>query len=335
MPKIAINLLGYNQEHHEIAECMDAILKQTFQDFILVFSDNGSKNQLVEFVQEKYGSHPKVRVVDNAANLGYAPGHNKFFAESDTELVMPINPDAILEPEFLENIISAFNDPKIAGATGKMLRPYSDSDGNRILDGTGIVVSKSRRGKERGQLEPDKGQYDNSPWIFGISGSAAVYRKAALEEVKINDEYFDTDFFMYWEDLDLSWRLRLMGWEMVYVPKARVQHERAAGQSEGGYKKVGKFIKHHKNLPDKIKKWNWRNHLFTIIKNDFGWAFWKALPYILVREVAMLGFIVVFETKTLTVIPEFFRLLPRILKKRNIIQARKKVESSEVQKWFQ
>lgn len=326
-------MLGYNQEHGLIARCMDAVLAQTFDDFSLTFSDNGSSNNLVEFVRERYGNHPKVQVIDNGSNLGYAPGHNKFFIEADSEFVMPINPDAILEPEFLEIILPAFEDPRVAAATGKMLRPQSNS-GDLVLDGTGIIIFKSRRGRERGQLEPDLGQYDHSPDVFGVSGSAPVYRKSALLDASVNGEIFDTDFFMYWEDLDLSWRLRLLGYKCVFVAGAKVEHERAAGRNKGGYRDVAGFIKHHKQFPEKIKRWNWRNHLFTIIKNDFGRPFLIGLPYILIREIAMFGFILVFETRTLGVLPEFIRLLPRIWRKRKIIQSRKRVSASEAAKWF-
>jgi GT2 family glycosyltransferase len=216
-----------------------------------------------------------------------------------------------------------------------MLKPGKTEQGEEILDGTGIVISKSRRGRERGQLEVDKGQYDELRDVFGVSGTAAVFRKTALESAKILDtEYYDPDFFAYWEDLDLSWRMRLQGWQIQYQPSARVYHPRAVGASPGGLRNFVTFVKHHRSFSLNIRRWNWRNHLFTIIKNDFGSNFWKASPLIFARELSMAIFITVFSFSTWSVLPEFFKLLPKMLAKRKIIQSKKKVNSKEMEKWF-
>ncbi len=336
-PRISINLIGYNHQPEDIAKCIDAVLAQQYQNFELTFSDNGSKNGLFESISQKYSGRPNFRAVDNKANLGYAAGHNKFFDETDSELLMVLNPDAILHPGFLENISKAFNDPKVAAATGKMIKPQSEpgsNSGELILDGTGVVIGRTRRAQERGQLEVDHGQYDQQRRVFGVSGSAAVYRKSALAQAKVLNEYFDTDFFMYWEDIDLAWRLRLLGFECVYVPEAVVEHSRVAGKTQRGYKDPIAFAKHHAKFSLNIRRWNWRNHLFMIIKNDFGWNLWKGLPFIILRETAMLGYIVVFEPRTLGAVPVFFRLLPNILKKRKLIQQKRVVSSKEISKWF-
>lgn len=334
MPKVSINVLGWNHSLEDISSCLDTILAQTFEDFEVLYSENGSKNSLIASLEQKYAGNHKLRLVNNESNLGYAGGHNKFIKGSQSDLVMVINPDALLHKNFLKFIMLPFNNLKVAMVTGKMLKPKPNGNGQPILDGTGIIISKSRRGRERGQTEVDRGQYDNSLDVFGVSGTAAVYRRSALQEVQIEGEYFDHDFFAYWEDFDLSWRLRLAGFVAQYVPEAVVYHARVAGRSEGGYKNPFKFANHHAALSLNVRRWNWRNHLFCIIKNDFGWAFWKGLPYIFVREFFMLIYILIFEPRTLSVIPSFFRLLPKILRKRKIIQKQRVVTSTQAQRWF-
>ncbi|MBU6447835.1 glycosyltransferase family 2 protein [Patescibacteria group bacterium] len=337
MPKLSINLLRYTTPWEEIKECIDSVLAQDYEDFELVYSENApaGKPRLIERVRKHYAGNPKLRAVDNGDNLGYAGGHNKFFMDTPSELLMPLNPDVIMQTGFLEEIIKVFSDPKVGAATGKMIKPKPNEQGKQVLDGTGLIIFKSRRARERGQLEVDSGQYDNSPDIFGVSGTAAVYRKQALESVKLYErEYFDPDFFAYWEDLDLSWRLRLHGWYAKYVPTARIFHTRVVGVSPGGYKKFFTFVKHHKGFSKNIRRWNWRNHLFAIIKNDFGWNFWKNSWRIIGREIAMLGYIAIFETSTLGALPVFFRLLPKMLAKRKIIQKNKTATSKEMEKWF-
>jgi GT2 family glycosyltransferase len=337
MPKISINLLRWNTPWEEISQVLDAALDQDFLDYEVVYSENSDLNKpnLIAEIKEKFGNHSKLRIVNNGGNLGYAGGQNKFFREINSELLMVLNPDAILTRTFVSEIVKAFEDPNLGLATGKMLKPEKNQKGENIFDGTGIIIFKSRRARERGQLEVDHGQYDSETDVFGVSGSAAVYRKSALEAVKIMDnEYFDPDFFAYWEDLDLSWRMRLKGFTAKYVPNAIVYHSRAVGVSPGGYAKIGKFIKHHAQFSLNVRRWNWRNHLFTIIKNDFGWNFWKNFPRIFFREAAMLVYITLFEPRTLTAIPDFFRLLPKMLQKRKIIQDGRSVTSQSLERWF-
>lgn len=335
MTKVSINLLTWNNDPACVVQSIRAVLAQEFDDFELVYSDNGSSNGLLQRVQAEFGTHPRIRIVDNRTNLGYAGGHNKFFAEARGELVMVLNPDAYLDPRFLGCIVPAFDDPRVAAATGKMLDPGPATNGARVLDGTGIRIGRSRRACERGQWELDGGQYDGAHEVFGVSGTAAVYRRAALERIKLFDhEYFDEDFFAYWEDLDLSWRLRLVGYECRYVPGAIVWHSRAARKSPGGYRHLRSFVQHHRRLPTDIVRWSWRNHLFAIIKNDFGWTFWRDLPMVLVRECAMLGYILLLERRALGAVPAFLRLLPRMLEKRRLIQSRRQVSAAGMQRWF-
>ena len=327
MTNISINLLRWNSPWEEIRACIQAVLLSEFDSFELIYMENHNPAcpSLVDQVRDHFGSDLRLRIVTASSNLGYAGGHNRFFAETQTEFLMVLNPDAILHPAFLTHIVQPFADPRVGAVTGKMIKPSPNSNGERILDGTGIILSHSRRGRERGQLEVDHGQYDHQPRVFGVSGTAAVYRKSALEAVKLDHlEYFDPDFFAYWEDLDLSWRLRLGGYECVYVPEAIVEHGRAVGASKGGILNFREFVRHHRAFSLQVRKWSWRNHLFAIIKNDFGWTFYRDLPWIACREFAMLAFLLLFMPDTLTAIPDFFRLLPKMLSKRRAIVSRTK-----------
>lgn len=334
-PKIGINLVRYNQPEELISECLKAALAQDYPDFSVTLTENGSRDSIAGHIQSRFGDDPRFRYVDNQANLGFAGAHNKFFAESDAELLMPLNPDAIMQSGYLSALAAVFVDPKIGGAEGKMLKPNPAADGSMIIDGTGIVISRTRRARERGQLREDHGQYDRYTNVFGVSGTAPLYRKSALHAARLGtDEYFDEDFFMYWEDVDLSWRLRLAGFSCAYVPEAIIFHERVGGQTKYGYRRPFSFAKHHRNFGAHILRYNWRNHLFAIIKNDFGWPLFRDLPFIVGREAAMLCYITVFETRTLGAIPDFFRLLPKMLAKRKLIQANRKISSAEIGGWF-
>jgi GT2 family glycosyltransferase len=337
MTMISINLLRWSTPWEEVQQCVAAVLNSDFQTFELTYMENPhlSAPSLMDEVQRHFGRDERLRTVRNDSNLGYAGAHNRFFAENDSELLMVLNPDAIIDPLFLQNIVQPFSDSTVGAVTGKMLKRQASASGERILDGTGIEIYRSRRARERGQLEPDHGRYDRSRIVFGVSGTAAVYRKTALEAIKLGEaEYFDPDFFAYWEDFDLSWRLRLRGFECVYVPEAIVEHGRAAGASPGGVSKFSIFVRHQLSLPLSVRQWNWRNHLFAIIKNDFGWCFYRDLPKIIIREVGTLIFILFFMPATLSALPETLRLLPRMFRKRTLIQSSRTIESSSVCRFF-
>ncbi|WP_446745236.1 glycosyltransferase [Silvibacterium acidisoli] len=337
MSKLAINLLRWSNPWEEIETCIAAVLNSTFQDFILLYTENPhpTASSLEELVKIRFAADTRLRIRINDENTGYAGAHNQFFFETDNEFLMVLNPDAVLHPGFLAEILIAFENPFVGAATGKMVKPLQPPDQTRILDGTGIILYRTRRARERGQLDADHGQFDRSREVFGVSGTAAVFRKQALEEVKLGaSEYFDHDFFAYWEDFDLSWRLRLAGYSCQYVPSAVVSHSRAVGVSPGGLIHFVRFVRHHRSFPVKIRRWSWRNHLLSIIKNDFGWCLVRDLPLIVGREVATLAFICLFMPDTLPAIPEFLRLLPSTLQKRRLIQQRRRIGSKEAARFI-
>jgi GT2 family glycosyltransferase len=288
----------------------DAIFAQTVKPSeviaVICGNDDGSK----EFIQENY---PQVKILDPGNNIGFAGGNNLGIRESKGELLQLVNPDLILEPNYLEEISKVFENQKVAAATGKLVRYNFDSkEKTNVIDSTGIVINSSGRARDRGQNQIDSGQFDKDVNVFGVSGAGPMFRKSALEDIKFEDEYFDEDFFAYWEDVDLSWRLQNKKYVVKYVPQATAYHGRVAGQSKGGYLHLFKFIQHHKKLNKQVLKWNYKNHILMYIKN--AKLIWH--PAFIIREIAMLGYIIIFETGTLKVIPELIRQIPRILKKR-------------------
>ena len=335
MPSVAINIVRYNHPFSLLEKCVRAVLAQDLPSFTVQVTENGSKDSVKDELLKLFESDRRFSYADNRANLGFAGAHNVFFSQANAEILLPLNPDTVMTPSYVRTLLGAFDDPKVGAATGKMIKFESLADGSRVLDGTGIVVSRARRGRERGQNQIDALQFDDAPLIFGVSGTAPAYRKSALEKIRLHErEYFDEDFFAYWEDLDLSWRLRLAGYDCAYVPEALIYHSRAVGQSQHGYRRPIEFMKHHRQFPARILRWNWKNQLFCIVKNDFGWSLWRDFPFIVGRQFAMLGYIAIFETRTLGALPELLRLLPKMLRKRKLIQERRVVSSLEIGKWF-
>jgi GT2 family glycosyltransferase len=139
----------------------------------------------------------------------------------------------------------------VTGASGRrLLETMASARDPRVdvLNSTGGVLTASGHGADRGYLEIDNGQYDDQPDVFAVCGAAAAFRTDATRDLG----WFDPWFFAYYEDLDLSWRLRAAGWDVRYVASARVRHEHAATSRVGS----DVFLFHNR-----------RNRLATLVRN--------------------------------------------------------------------
>lgn len=308
MPTVSIITLPFRKTRL-IKPVFDAIFAQTHQDLEVIAVINDPFDGSKEIIQQHY---PQVEIIGNTVN-SFAKGVNLGIKNSTGEFILMVNDDLILEPNYIEEILSVFADPNVASASGKILRyDFGTNQKTKIIDTVGLVFSSSGRVRDIGQLQEDAGQFDTPKEVWGVSGAGPMHRKSALEKVKFGDEYLDEDFVMYWDDADLSWRIRNANYVIRYVPTAVAYHGRTAGQAAGGYLHILKFIKHHKQLSPQILRLNYKNHFLMYIKN--ARHIWQ--PVFVLRELAMLGYIVVFETSTLKVIPEIFRQIPKIWKKR-------------------
>ena len=130
--------------------------------------------------------------------------------------------------------------------------------------------------------------------------------------------------------VDLGLRFLHAGFKNIFVPSAKGFHGRGSGSSKGGVAKVGSFMKHRTTINPNARKYNFKNHIFTVIKNypNIGLKFF-------IRELLMLGFITIFETRTLSILPRFFRELPKMLEKRLLILKNSKITAQEFEKYFE
>lgn len=303
-----------------------AMVNQTFTDVEIIAQIVEDDGGCEEYIRSNF---PHIRILKPGYNIGFSRGHNEIFAECTSEYVQLVNPDLVLEPTYVEEMVRAMDaHTHVGAATGKLLQYIYDTKGKtKIIDTTGIIMSRNGRARDRGQHETDTGQYDSTTEIVGVSGAGPMYRMAALDSIKYQRadgryEYFDEDFHSYWEDTDLSLHLQNQGWQCMFVPAAVGYHGRTAGSSEKGYKDVNAFVKHHKNFSSWVKQLNYKNHQFVLYKNfpSLSWKFF-------VREFFMLGYIVVFEISTLKILPTFFKQLPIMFRKRKwITQHRKSTE---------
>src|SRR3989338_3809676 len=228
LPAITIVLVTWNGQRY-IRHCLDAIMRQRFTDYLLLIIDNGSIDETVALIEQQalfFGD--KARLVKNKENRGFAAAHNQGILWSDSDYILCLNQDVVLDELFLQESVAFLSSHARAGAiNGKLLKMEVVGDEGLTsvkktdtIDSLGIRMFRSHRAAELGTDEKDSGQYQEAREIFGVTAAAAVFRRAALDDVRYEDEFFDNDFFSYKEDIDLSYRLRWRGWELWYAPRA-------------------------------------------------------------------------------------------------------------------
>lgn len=310
-----------------LPEALASLERQTYRDFSFILVDNASTDKADEEVRTLF---PRAVVLRNTHNLGFSRAHNQAITYAKARLVpangelamLIMNPDVVLEPEFLAEAVEALKrKPEAGSICGKLLRMVPISDGAIIegekthtLDSAGLRVRKTRRVSDRGSGEQDGTAYDSTTEVFGPSGALALYRMKALESVAIGDEYFDNDLFAYKEDVDLAWRMRLRGWVSYYAPRAIAYHYRTArGKDKASIFAIARGRGSKSNMVNFL---SYRNHLLVLAKNEQTVNTLIHLPYILWYELMKFLFAVFVEPRTMRAIPSLFSLLPSMWRKR-------------------
>lgn len=312
-PRVSIQVVTY-QSRDDLDRCLEALRAQTFRDFRLRILDNAS----TDGTRELLGAVDADLLLADT-NTGFAAGHNRLARAWPAPYILFLNPDTVLAPGFLEQILDALErEPDAGSAAGKLLR----MDG-RTLDSTGIVMTRNQRHLDRGAGEVDRGQYDAPGEIFGPSGAAALYRYSCLEDVALDGQFFDEDFFAYREDADLAWRCRLLGWRSLYVPAAVGRHRRRVTPER------------RRRLPAAINRHSVRNRFLLRINNMTGGLYRKCFLPITRRDLAVIGYVLLWEWASIPGLVYPLRHCSRLAAKRRRIQSRVRVGEAEIGRWFQ
>ena len=213
MDKISVIIVNWNGKRL-LSGCLDGLRQQIYQPSSIILVDNGSDDGSVDFVKRNY---PEVKIVALSKNLGFATANNYALKTVQTKYVALLNNDAAPHPLWLNNLVDALeNYPEAGFAASKMLF-YDDPE---TIDRAGDAYSRAGTGLLRGRGE-SVSNYNKPEWIFGACAGAALYRTLMLKDIGL----FDEDFFLLYEDVDLSFRAQLKGYKCLYVPEAIVYHK--------------------------------------------------------------------------------------------------------------
>jgi GT2 family glycosyltransferase len=306
MPRISVIILNWNGEQF-LEDCLGAMRRQTFRDFETILVDNGSTDGSVEYVRTHF---PEVKLLALLDNLGFTGGNIAGYAQANGDLVVLLNNDTEAHPSWLEEIHRASHAYPDAGSFASKMMYF---DERTRVENCGFDLGISGATLDLGRDEPDGPEWNQPRKVFGGCGGAVAYRRSMLEEVG----FLDPEFFMIYEDADLSFRAQLHGYECVYVPGAIVYHRYRVT--------IGKAPSHQ-------VFYSQRNIEFMYLKNMPLVLILWSLPQRLLYEV---GAAIYFSKQGTG--SAFFRAkldvlkcLPSILHKRRAIQQRRTITDSQM-----
>ena len=341
MPTVSVHIVTYNSAA-SIEVCLRALLDQRGVDYSVYLLDNASTDATVA-VARGMG----VQVTVSETNLGYAAAHNRLLDQTASDNVLTLNPDVQLQPGFLAAMVAAMEaHPQVGSAAGCLLRvehlgaapqgmdslgwvlsvlaatSQDSGDVPQVMDGAGVFMRRSRRQGLIADGLPIAQRPAQITPIFGPDGAAAFYRRAMLDDIRVNGEVFDEDFFMHKEDVDVCWRAQLRGWGALYVPDAVAHHVRGfrPGQRE--------------RVSQDMRFLGLRNRYLLMLKNEHPAHFLRDLPFIALYDLGILAYVLLRERASLAAYRSAWALRGAMLTKRRVIQAGRKVDWRTIDRAF-
>jgi GT2 family glycosyltransferase len=303
--KVSVLLVNWNGRKL-LSKCLDGLRQQTYRPFSVICVDNGSRDGSVDFINQYY---PEVRTVALCQNLGFSAANNYALKSIQGEYVALLNNDAVPDRLWIKHLVQALESHPEAGfAASKML--FRDDPG--VIDRAGDAYTRAGTGLLRGRGAGGR-DFRETEWIFGACAGAALYRTSMLNDIG----FFDEDYFLLYEDVDLSFRAQLRGYKCLYIPDAIVYHK--ASSSIVYDSPISVYYSHRnlewtylKNMPSKlIVKTIWLHIIYDMAAFAFFLLHGRMKEFIKAKWDAVKG-------------------AKRILEKRRLVQKTKRVDDNYI-----
>ncbi len=259
-PSVAIVILNWNGKKF-LEEFLPFVLQSTYQNFKVVIADNGSTDGSVLFLQEK---HPSLQLLLLKENHGFAKGYNLALAQVQADYYILLNSDVKVTPGWIEPLVTLAEKDKLIAACQPKILSYKHKEYFEYAGAVGGWLDKYGYPFARGRVfdfcEMDEGQYNDVAPVFWASGAAMFIRAGVFHEAGGFDNYF----FAHQEEIDLCWRIQLLGYKVYSCPQSVVYH------LGGGTLPKGNSLKTYLNF---------RNNHIMLFKNMSGFRKFYVIPF--------------------------------------------------------
>jgi GT2 family glycosyltransferase len=318
---VSVTIVTYNSGRF-IKRCLESVLAQKYFRKEIIVVDNASTDGTIDILEQ---FEDRCTIVYNDENIGFAAAQNQAIGISQGDWVLTLNPDVLLLPNFIQSLVDAGQmHPRVGTVCGKLLAILASFDlpERPLVDSTGIYFTPMLRHLDRGSQEIDNGHYLHHEYVFGATAAAALYRRQMIEDISIDGEFFDPDFFVYREDADVAWRAQLFGWRCIYTPHARGYHVRNV------------LPGNRRALPPEINMHSVKNRFLMRIKNMTPDLYRRNWVSITLRDFVVFGCCILREHTSLRAFLYLARNWKRVVEKRRYIMSRRKASDSYMASWF-
>jgi len=318
---VSVTIVTYNSGRF-IKRCLESVLEQRYPNREIIVIDNASTDGTTDILEQ---FDDRVKIVYNDENIGFAAAQNQAIGLSRGEWILTLNPDVLLLPGFIQELVDAGNvDSKCGTVCGKLLTILATFDlpEKQLVDSTGIYFTPMLRHLDRGSQEVDNGHYTKPEYVFGATAAAALYRRTMIDDISFDGEFFDPDFFVYREDADVAWRAQLLGWRCVYTPDARGYHVRNV------------LPGNRRALPPAINMHSVKNRFLMRIKNITPGLYRRNWFSITTRDLVVFGACLLHEHSSLKAFWYLASNWKRFMDKRSAIMNRMRVDEEYMASWF-
>ena len=325
-PRVAVCIVTHDSAP-DLPGCLEAVARLDHRPLEVVVVDCASTDGSLEIARRCAAAVVQGIPFQSrrlAENAGFAGGMNAALRLTDAPFVLTFNADARPAPDYVTRLLALLDrHPELrAGAvTGRLVR-LAEEDGTRRLDACGMRLTRTWRHLDRGSGEADRGQWSVPEQVFGATGAASLFRRAALDDAAVEGEIFDSQFHSFREDAELCFRLRERGWEVLYEPTAVAEHRRF------------NLPEQRAAMPPVVNFHSLKNRYLLRLYHQTARNLLRTLVPALARDLAALGYVLLRERSSLAAYAWLWRHRAEILRRRRIIQERRTVTAAALDRWF-
>ena len=304
---ISIVVISFNSADF-LEDNIASLLRQTVPFKEIVVVDNKSQDHSLEILRQ----HRNIKTLALDTNTGYAAGANTGIRETTSDLVLVANADIMLANDFNRLVIDRFLSKRNIALLSPLLLRFD----KKTVDSAGQRLSSSLYPQEIGYGQPlDAIELNEGP-VFSVCGAATVFSRSALDKLEMNGQYYDEDFFIFWEDLDIGWRAQNLGLLNYFYPQAIVYHFRSATLKRSFISRFSLALARSPMVKFHLVK----NRYLTLIKNFSFEKNWRSIPFALCKDIIWVSALTLSAPKNIIKLLSCGRFARRAFLKRQMIK---------------